>query len=435
MNKLLFTFLLLFICAGTVNAVSLFNAQDITKSYLQENEMIDAFSQGPITCDSNSYYVIPIISGTNDISFFVIMYEKDGKIYSGKDQSTAMAILKSEYILRSLYYSSSYNYLSTQLFDRMDQLNNLLNSKKSRLEGLIASNYPIEVKTEITNTKNKIVTLSTSIDSLKSNLKHLYDIQSNFVYTPNCSKLNELTNNFSTAFIGYSDISKQSLDYLDAIDNTTKIIVANKQLSDDEKRSILNFISAPTTLNSEVSFIYDSLSSTNIFYSNLILATNTTNENKGLMIYYNNFISRMDFVTAKSMLYDFDSDFPRYDNLDSVINVVLDPTNRINWNAQEDVDALYSEYTQIKELYSKGRYKEVIPKIKSIKTKTKNILVEGFIEYDTTTSSLYYWLASGIILVILVVIISRNIRRKNQLKNKQKKSEDFSRNFDDDSLF
>ena len=435
MKKTLIILFLFLISIGTVHAVSLFNAQDIAKTYLQENEMIDAFSQGSITCDKNSYYVIPIISGTNDISFFVIVYEKDGKIYSNKDQSTAMSLLKSEYILRSLYYSSSTNYLSTQLFDRMDRLNNLLDSKQSRLEGLIASNYPVEVKTEIINTKNKLVTLSTSLDNLKTNLKDLYDTQGNFVYTPDCTKLNELTSKFSSAFIGYSDISEQSLAYLDATDNATKVIVANKQLTNDEKSSILNFIASPTTLNSEVSFIYDSLSSTNTFYSTMVVTTASTTENKGLMIYYNNFISRMDYVTAKSMLYDFDSDFPRYDNLDSVVTVILDSTNRLNWKAQEDADALYSEYTVVKELYSKGDYKNVIPKIKSIKTKAKNILSEGFIEYDTTTSSIYYWLAGGIILVLIIVIISRNIRKKNQEKNKNKKSDDFNRDSSDDSLF
>jgi len=434
MRKILFILFLFLFCINTVYALSLFNAQDTAKSYLQENEMIDAFSQGAVTCDNNNYYVIPIISGSNDISFFVIISELDGKIYS-KDQSTSISLLRSEYILRSLYYSSSTNYLSTQLFDRMDQLNNLLNSKKSRLDGLIASNYPVEVKTEITNTKNKIVILSSSIDKLKINLKELYTSQSDFVYEPNCSKLSELTSKFSYSFEGYSDISKLALDYLDATDNATKIVVASKQLSDEDKRSILSFISAPTTINSEVSFIYDSLSSTNTFYSNLVITTNATTENKGLMIYYNNFISRMDYVNAKASLYNFDSDFPRYDNLNSVVSIILDPTNRLNWKAQEDVDLLYSEYALVKELYSKGRYKEIIPKIKSIKSKSQNILSEGFIEYENTTSSIYYWLAGGIIFVIIIVLISRSIRNKNKEKNKSKRNDDFIRGSNDDSLF
>ena len=426
----------LLLLGSQVNAISLFNAQDISKNYLQTNEMIDAFSQGSITCDKNTYFVIPIISNSNDLSFFVIISEKDGLVYSTKDETTAISLLKSEYILRSIYYSNNTNYLSTQLFDRMDRLISMLDSKKSRLDGLIAANYPYDVKAEITNTKNNLVTLNTSLETLKTNLKEMYDLQQAFVYSPNCSSLGVLTTKFSSAFVGYSEISKQSLDYLDSTDTATKVIVASKQLSDEDKRSILGFITPPSSLNSEITFVYDSLSSTNKFYSDIVLTISNTTNNKGLMLYYNNFISRQDYVTAKSMLYDFDSDFPKYDNLDSVLQVIVNPENKIYWQAQDDVDSITSEYTIIKEQYSKGQYKDVITKIKSIKAKAKNVISEGYVVYQEKTSTLYYWFAGGIVFVIIIIIIARKIIAKNQ-KNKGKKErnkDDFLES-NDDSLF
>ena len=426
--------LLLF--GSQIHAISLFNAQDISKTYLQTNEMIDAFSQGSISCDKNNYFVIPIISNSNDLSFFVIISEKDGLVYSGKDETTAISLIKSEYILRTLYYSNTTNYLSTQLFDRMDRLISVLNSKKSRLEGLIATDYPYDVKSEITTTKNKLVTLTTSLEVLKNNLKEMYDLQQAFVYSPSCSNQNTLIGKFSSSFIGYSDISEQSLDYLDSIDTATKVIVASDGLSDDDKRSILSFIGAPTSLNSEITFIYDSLSSTNKFYSDIVLTVSNTTNNKGLMLYYNNFLSRQDYVTAKSMLFDFDSDFPKYNNLDSVLQVIIDPTNIIYWQAQDDVGTITSEYTLIKEQYAKGQYKDVIKRLPGIKSKAENVLTEGYVVYQDETSTLYYWFAGGIILVILIIIIVRRINFKNK-RNKPKKEKnknDFLET-SDDSLF
>ena len=419
-----------------IHAISLFNAQDVSKNYLQTNEMIDAFSQGSITCDKNTYFVIPIISNSNDLSFFVIISEKDGVVYSIKDETTAISLLKSEYILRSLYYSNNTNYLSTQLFDRMDRLISLLDSKKSRLEGLIAANYPYDVKAEITSTKNKLVTLNTSLEALKTNLKEMYDLQQAFVYSPNCSSLGTLTSKFSSGFVGYSEISKQSLDYLDATDTATKVIVASTQLSDEDKRSILGFITPPSSLNSEVTFIYDSLSSTNKFYSDIVVTISNTTNNKGLMLYYNNFISRQDYVTAKSMLYDFDSDFPKYNSLDNVLQVIVDPENIVYWKAQEDADAITSEYTIIKEQYTKGKYKDVINKIKSIRIKAKNVLSEGYVIYEEKTSTLYYWFAGSIAFIIIIIIIARKINAKNiKNKGKRERSKDDFLGSSDDSLF
>jgi len=418
-----------------VSAISLFNAQDISKTYLQANELIDAFSQGSISCDKNAYFVIPILSNSNALSFFVIISEKDGIVYSGKDETTAINLIKSEYILRSLYYSNTTNYLSPQLFDRIDRLISVLESKKSRLDGLISADYPYSVRSEITTTKNKLVTLITSLEVLKANLKEMYDLQQAFVYSPNCSNQNTLVGKFSSSFVGYSDISAQSLEYLGAVDTSTKAIVASSDLSDDDKRSILSFISAPTNLNSEITFIYDSLSSTNKFYSDIVLTVGNTTNNKGLMLYYNNFISRQDYVTAKSLLFDFDSDFPKYSNLDSVLQVIVNPDNIIYWQVQDDVTTIISEYTIIKEQYEKGQYKEVIKKIPGIKSKAKNVLAEGYIVYENDTSVLYYWFAGGIIFVIILIIIVRKIQSRNRKNRPKKKNNDSFFGTGENSLF
>jgi hypothetical protein len=137
------------------------------------------------------------------------------------------------------------------------------------------------------------------------------------------------------------------------------------------------------------------------------------------------------------MLYDFDSDFPKYDSLDNVLQVIVNPENIVYWKAQEDVGDITSEYTIIKEQYTKGQYKDVINKIKSIKVKAKNVLSEGYAVYEEETSTLYYWLAGGIAFVIIILIIIRKIRARNQ-NNKGRKEKSKENDFlesSDDSLF
>ena len=425
MKKILLVLISIILITASVSAISLFTAQDIAKEYLFENEMVDIYSQQTIDCDSNMYFVIPIINSLGELSFFVPVSFKTGDIIINKNNNDNLDLIKTGYVLKALSYSDSGNYLTTQLIDRINTLINILNSRKSRLEGILEGDYPYDVKQEVTTTKNKLVSLTSSLSDLQENLSTLIVKQQEFIYSPSCSEVISLINNFKTSFDGYGELTELSLAYVIAVEDITKAVVADPTMDDSEKRSILDFASVPSSLNSDITLVYNSLSSTVAFYNNIITtSTNTTGE-KNLQLFVDNLVSRKDYVIVNTLLEDYDSDFPRYNSLDTVFNTILNPEYKIYWTNQDKVDSLQKNYSELKELYSKGQYTQVIPKVNKAKSYALVILEDGLVEYEDSTSSLAYYLVGG--LVLLLIILMFVFRKKKGFKKSNK--EDFEKPF------
>ena len=157
--------------ANSVHAISLFSAQDIAKKYTQGNEMVDLYSQQTIFCDNNSYFVIPINNSLGEQSFFIPISFITGGVVISNNNNNNFDLLQTAYILKQLSYSNSKNYLTTQLTDKISTSISVLNSKKSRLDGILAGDYPVLVKQKVTITKNKLSSLINTLAELNKNLR------------------------------------------------------------------------------------------------------------------------------------------------------------------------------------------------------------------------------------------------------------------------
>ncbi|MDD3178259.1 MAG: hypothetical protein PHR26_01940, partial [Candidatus ainarchaeum sp.] len=309
-SKIFLIFFILIFISFSVYSASLFNAQSTAKKFIKSGEIIDSYVQQTIMCDDNSYFVIPVLNSLGDISFFVPISAQTGDVFFPKNKSDELKLIKSAYVLKSLSYSDSSNYLSKQLIDNISNIINILNSKKSRLEGVIASEtYPYDVKEAVTISKNKINLLISYLKSLKDDLDSLYKIQTDFLYSPSCNKTDLILSNISPTFKDYDKITNFTLDFIASCEDSTKEIISSSEIIDSDKSTLINFVSVPANLNSQVNTIYDSLSSTYSFYNKiLITSVNVTGENN-LSLFIDNFKSRIDFVEINKLLYTFDSDF------------------------------------------------------------------------------------------------------------------------------
>ncbi len=424
---------ILFFIFPSIYAISLFEAQNIAKEYVFSNEIIDSFSQPKIVCDNNSYYLIPVVGSTQEVSFFVpVSFESGDVLLDFKNTTHNLNLVKTEYVLRSLSYSSGNNYLNAQLIDKIHRLISVLESTKAKLEGLEKiDTYPQDVKNEIKSTRQKLEDLISLLSTLQLNLNTLLDKQNAFLSSPSCSSVGDLLPLFSSAFSGYKDLPTKSLAYSDSISNITTTVVASDKLSDSDKQSIISFIAPPSSLSSDVSQIYDYVSSTYLFYSTIY---NFVNVPSNLNLFIDNFVSRKQNIDAKSLLYDYDSNFPNYRNLDEAIQFILNPDNKPYWVEQGTVDALYAKYVQINELYTKGKYQEAIPKIMDAKLKAKYILNNGFIEETQGYSINWYLVGVGIVLLIFLIFLFVRKKKKSgsSASKKQKgKDEQYSNFFED----
>ena len=421
-NIILIFIFLIFFSSFIFSAVSLFSAQEISKKYLSENERVDVFSQQPITCEKANYYVIPVLNSLDEISFFVPIEIKTSKPFLSKDLEKNKKLFKTGYVLREISYSSSKNYLTTQLIDKITKVNSQLKSNKTNLEGLLDASYASGLKPEIRNSINSLDILINNLNNLKTNLKNLIESKNEFVSNPNCKDTVSFISSFSSSFSEYDSLTQNLLNYQNNIDALRKKTISSQDINDSKKSLIISYITLSNNISSTINLIYDSVSSTNEYFSDIEKKVLGVGENK-IETYIQNFRSRKDYIKAKNSLYEYDSYFSSYDNLDSVIKTILNPDYINKWKDQENVKDIKALYSQINQAYSSANYKEVITKSKQIKEKAKEVLDKGFVEEEKETNKFVYIFLGAIILTIIILIVFNKI--KNKKKNKPKKEKDF----------
>jgi hypothetical protein len=175
--------------------------------------------------------------------------------------------------------------------------------------------------------------------------------------------------------------------------------------------------------------IYDSLSSTSSFYSKIVSDTKDTTGKENMQLYIDNFISRKNLIEVNNLLEKYDSDFLGYDNLEQVINTILDSKYKPYWKNQEDVLKLQEKYSEIKEIRDQGNIgsldnTSIKNKIEQIKYLSLNILDEGYIELEESTSNAYYYAVAGIIIVLIALLIYFGVKKSSKKKKKSSKKKE-----------
>jgi len=401
-----------------INAISLSSAQDVAKEYMQTSEFLDS-SFYYVNCDSNEYFIISIIDGKENLSFFVPVESQNGNVIFQSNDRTKN-ILKTAYLNRTIKSknSSGSNYLSQQLLDRIDNLNTVLKSKNARLDGIIRANYSTIINQKANNTKTKLETLITQLNTLHTNLSKLQKEQSVFLDTSNCKDTDNLLYLYKTSFTGYNKLISDALNYRESTSGIIEVVVADKVLDEPTKRMILSYTEAPTNLSSEINSISDWLSSTNQFYQGIVSEFEKTGPNSSVELLATKIKARQDFYNAKTALYSYDSELR--DTLNNSIAYILNEKNIGFWKDTKTVTELNQNYNQIMDLYNKGRYTEAITKIAQAKSQVKKINREGIIEYEEETNYSYFIFAGSGLLLLLVIIYLFKKFGKIQKKEKKK---------------
>ncbi len=427
--KLLFVFFLIMLC-DPIFATSTTTAQNISRQYLLDNEFIDV-SASYISCDNSNYYLVAIIDVKSNIVFYVPISSESGEVYKTLGQDNRIkSLFKSANLITEISKQTSTNYLTTQLIDKIDSLRLVLESKEARLDGIIKSNHSAIITTRVKDTQSKLNTLINQLKELHTNLSTAQKNQTDFLGSPNCSKTDSLILTYKRSFDGYQNLTKQALDYRDSINLIITEIVSDKELDENTKRVILSYVEAPTNLSSDISLITQSISSTKSFYDPIVSELEKVGQNNKIDLMLKNFRSREDYIVAKSLLYDYDSDLKT--TLDQKIQNILNPEIVNFYKDLETVRLLSSNYEQINDLYLKGRYTEAIPKIRLAKTQVQKIVSEGFnYQQDEPTVMKYYFLIVGFIIVVLIVLFinkDKIFSSKKKKENKQKPKEEKSNN-------
>ena len=385
------------------------------------NEHLDTSSVYYINCDNNEYYTLSIIdTQSQNITLFLPIETNLGSVIYEKNTNT-QNIIKTALLNRNIKTKTGNNYLSQQLIDKIDNLGMSLQSKSAKLDGIIKSNYSSSITAKCQNTKDKLELLINQLQDMKTKLSKLQKDQSTFLDAPDCTKIDSLILLYRNTFQGYNDMVSSSINYRDSTNEIIEVVVADQKLDETTKKIIMNYIEAPTSLNSDISTITDSLASTNQFYSVVISDFEKAGPNSPLEILQQTLETRQNYFIAKSLLYNINSDLKG--TLDDAINNILNSENINLWKDTKTVSELSQNYAQIKDLYNKGRYEESISKIKLAKNQVKKITSAGVNVIETPDFTKYFiYIIIAIIVILGGLILIKNIKinKKPKLKSKSK---------------
>ena len=421
MKKILLIFLVIVLFSSNIFALSLFGAQDISKEYLSENDMIDTFTQPKISCEDEEYFVIPIVNSLGESILFVPISNESSQVYLSETDSFNINLIKTEYLLKSLKNSNPSNYLSSQLIDRINSIITSLNSKKAQLNGLLEKSYSAELNSQITITINHINNLIVYLEDLKESLTSLINFQNSFLSSPDCKDTSSLLNSFDSSFKGYDKLSQASLEYIQESEQLVTKIVAEDNIPANEISGLVNLVSPPSSLNSNINYVYESLSSTSSFYSKLYLDLKGDDK---VSIFIDNLKLRMESVKLNDLMTSYDTSFTNYNNLEHAITTILNDEYKPYWKEQSEVDALFRTYNEYNDLVSKAQYSQAIDKVSILKSKSKIIIDSGFIEEEVEQNSVFYYIVISVIIIILIIfLIIIKSKKKPKKQNFTKKTQ------------
>lgn len=432
MKKIMFIVLFLIFLSSQLLSLSLLGAQNISRNYILENEMIDTYTKQKITCDSDDFFVIPVVNSLGEPIFFIPISIDDSQVYLSRTDSFNIKIVKTEYLLKELINSDPKNYLSNQMIDRLDTLISTLKSKEAQLQGVSNRDYSFQVKEQITITINNINNLISLLEDLKSNLIILLQRQNSFIQSPNCNDIIPLLNSFNTSFKGYNELLQSSQRYIESTNTLITKITSDDKIPPQEVQGVINLVNVPGNLNSSVSSLSESLSSTSSFYGGLHNKLHGREGDNKIKIYVDNLFLRIDYIKLRNSLERHDSTFPNYSNLESVVKTILNPEYRYLWKEQEEVNNVNTLYNDILEHSNKAEYSQALNKVSILKSKSKIILDEGFIEYEEELNWVYYLIVGVSILGLIILLIF--LKRKGSNKASSVKKYKVKKKSKEDSL-
>ncbi len=259
------------------------------------------------------------------------------------------------------------------------------------------------------------------LEDLKESLTSLINSQNSFLSSPDCKDTSSLLKSFDSSFKGYDKLSQASLEYIQESEQLVTKIVAEDNIPANEISGLVNLVSPPSSLNSNINYVYDSLSSTSSFYSKLYLDLKGDDK---VSIFIDNLKLRMESVKLNDLMTSYNTSFTNYNNLEHAITTILNDEYKPYWKEQSEVDALFRVYNEYKDLVSKAQYSQAIDKVSILKSKSKIIIDSGFIEEEVEQNSVFYYIVISVIIIILIIfLIIIKSKKKPKKQNFTKKTQ------------
>ena len=380
----------------------------------------------PTTYDSKKYWVIPVVSGEDIITYFPV---KNEKAELQTHRPTNRELFKTADILREFnvekekisksqttdwfftnFYVLVFNELSTDFSNEIFELNIIdttLNDK--------------EVSAQISKIKPLATAISQKSNDISQKINAAAMAESDFFSAPTPEKADSLQNSFNDVFDSILELNSLALDYRDRV---TPLKQAISVLDADAaaKEHTIKLSSPPTSFNNIGKY---ATSSIELSQGIKAIYSNVSSRSDALL---NEFESRIKRNDAFDVLYGENEKLKSATNSEIVqiqkgVETILSEDNRPYWKNQELIKTLDSKWSQAQRAFNSRDYDSSILLAGKVIDDIVAIYNQGFTETQPKpiiSQDLLFQLIVGLVVLLALLFI---YSRRDKIINFGKETE------------
>ncbi len=370
----------------------------------------------PIMFEGKSYWVVPVVSGNNIVTYFPVEADSgelsisravNRGLFETAEQLREMQLLKNSVSSNSgvdwiftKKYETIFNETSLQLSDEVFQLNTVETTLSSA--GLLVN---------VSGLKSQLVSMSGQASSVSEKINSASAAENSFFISPSAQAFNEMNSSFGGVFSMISALNDSSLSYQSNVDKLKQQISVSDKIDAQTKSQIFGVLEVPQGLQALRNYNLDSTQISESISS--VLEAVSLRQDSVL----SEFDSRLLKNDVYALLYGENPDLVKgssFSSLYSAQAAILAEENRGLWKDQAKVRDLEQNYSRALKLYNEKSFSEskkyaqqAVANAVSVEKQGKN---EGLPPEPVSQDFLFQ--LAAILAVLLVLLYALNNRDK-----------------------
>lgn len=357
-----------------------------------------------ITHNEEGYWVIPVLSVDNPVTFFAVKVDTK-ELESSRVKNREL--FKTAYILREFLESKQavsadpqLDWIITSSYSRVfSNLGRFLSDEIFELNTIDTEMNDPTVSNDISNLNRMLVSMSLKCTSVSTEMDGALLFESSFTSSPNTNQTENLREEYSDVFSILYDLEEEALSYRTEIDKL-KQSISTSDLDASTKTHLINLADPPENFNNIGNYVLDAVQLEEAIDA---VYSNAQADIDSFLDEYENRLERSD---AYEVLYG-ENDFlsnktdGSFTILKSARDYILNKDNRQYWKNQSKVNSLESNWNRAERYFNERNYVDTVEYANKAINDVVDVYKGGLI--DTEPEPL---LSTELIIQIVILLIA-----------------------------
>ena len=371
----------------------------------------------PITYDTKKYWLMPVVSGNEIITYIPIKHEKaelsthrptNRELFRTADTLRELNIEKSK-----LSESQSAEWIfSTSYVLIFNEMSRGISNETYEMNIISSTMDDADMDRQILKINSLIASMSQKTNDISQRINSAALSESDFFSSPTPEKVDSLKTGFDNVFSTILELNELALDYRDEVDSLKQMISVSDQ-SIEAKDYLIKLASPPAVFNNIGKYTTTSLalsSDVDAIYSNVSSRVDSL---------LNEYDSRVKRNEAFIALYGENEKLNKATGgeiiqVDKGVETILAKDNRPYWKNQELIKTLESKWGQTQREFNSGNYDSSVILAGKVADDVVAIYKQGFVETvpaPLISQELLIQIIIGLaVLLVLLVLYSKRDR-------------------------